>query len=205
MSVEQRRTGSGLCAPEIGTPEIGVPDVPAPEVRASDRDRDETLVGLHTAYAEGRLTEAELDERIDLALAARTHAELDRVSVDLPRAAARPASARPASRFQMAYKSAVRRSGRWRLPERFTAMIYKGHSLLDLRSAELEGPVTTIRVLAYKSTVEVVVPPGVRVEAGGVGVSAEVHGVPAVDAPVIHIQGFAYKGTIEAKDRFSRA
>ncbi|WP_067455113.1 DUF1707 SHOCT-like domain-containing protein [Actinomadura macra] len=185
MSVEQRKAGPGL--------------------RASDRDRDEALVGLHTAYAEGRLTEAELDERIDLALAARTHADLDRVSADLPSAPREPAPVRPASRFQMAYKSAVKRSGRWRVPENFTAVIYKGHSLLDLRAAELEGRVTTIRVLAYKSTVEILVPPGVRIEAGGVGVSAEVHGVPAVDAPVIHIQGFAYKGAIEAKDRFRRA
>ena len=37
-------------------------------LRASDGDRDRVLVRLHTAYAEGRLTEAELDERIDHAL-----------------------------------------------------------------------------------------------------------------------------------------
>ncbi|MFD0851981.1 DUF1707 domain-containing protein, partial [Actinomadura adrarensis] len=42
-------------------------------VRASDQDRDDVLVRLHTAYAEGRLDEGELAERIDLVLAARTH------------------------------------------------------------------------------------------------------------------------------------
>lgn len=182
-----------------------------PALRASDGDRDEALVRLHTAYAEGRLTEAELDQRIDLALAARTHAELARVSAGLPEPAApgvpdaEGPARRPAGRFQLAYKSAVRRSGRWRLPDRFTTVVYKGHSLLDLRAAELDGPVTTIRVLAYKSTVEILVPLGVRVEAGGMGVSAEIHGVPPAGAPVVHVQGMAYKGAIEAKDRIRRA
>jgi hypothetical protein len=174
-------------------------------LRASDGDRDRVLVRLHTAYAEGRLTEAELDERIDLALAARTEADLAEVSSDLPGAATAPADRGPAGRFQLAYKSGVRRTGRWRLPEKYTTVIYKGHSLLDLRAAELDGPVTTLRVLAYKSTVEVIVPPGVRVETGGMGVSADLHGAPGADAPVVHIQGFAYKGEIEAKDRIRPA
>ncbi|HEU5023568.1 MAG TPA: DUF1707 domain-containing protein [Spirillospora sp.] len=176
-------------------------------LRASDGDRDRVLVRLHTAYAEGRLTEAELDERIDLALAARTEADLAEVSSDLPAAAttAAPAERGPAGRFQLAYKSGVRRTGHWRLPETYTTVIYKGHSLLDLRAAELDGPVTTLRVLAYKSTVEVIVPPGVRVETGGMGVSADLHGAPGPDAPVVHIQGFAYKGEIEAKDRIRPA
>ncbi|MEU6750987.1 DUF1707 domain-containing protein [Spirillospora sp. NPDC046719] len=178
-------------------------------LRASDGDRDRVLVRLHTAYAEGRLTETELDERIDHALAARTHADLAEVSSDLPDApvAAGPAPAErgPAGRFQMAYKSTVRRTGRWRLPEKYTTVVYKGHSLLDLRAAELDGPVTTIRVLAYKSTVEVIVPPGVRVESGGMGVSADLSGAPGPDAPVVHIQGFAYKGEIVAKDRIRPA
>ncbi|XRQ04170.1 DUF1707 SHOCT-like domain-containing protein [Actinomadura welshii] len=175
-------------------------------LRASDRDRDEMLVRLHDAFAEGRLSEAELDERIDLALAARTHGELGAVAADLPSGSggAVAACGEPVGRFQIAYKSSVARAGRWRLPERFTTVVYKGTGLLDLRSAELAGPVTRLRVLAYKSAVEIIVPPGVRVEADGAGVSAEVHGVPPADAPVVHIRGYAYKGTIQAKDRIRR-
>ncbi|TDD37703.1 DUF1707 domain-containing protein [Actinomadura sp. KC06] len=179
-------------------------------VRASDRDRDEVLVRLHTAFAEGRLSEAELDERIDVTLAARTHGQLRAVAADLPatgapRVAPEGSDRAPAGRFQLAYKGSVKRAGRWRLPERFTVAVYKGTGLLDLRAAELDGQVTTLRVLAYKSTVEIIVPPGIRVETDGVGVSAEVHGVPPADAPVVHIRGYAYKGAIEAKDRIRRA
>jgi len=189
-----------------------------PAVRASDRDRDAVLVRLHTAYAEGRLTEGELDERIDLVLASRTHEDLDRLSADLPaetgdadgsRAvdATAPAGAVErsgfASRFQLAYKDHVRRAGRWWVPQRYTSVIYKGGSVLDLRSADLESPITSIRVLAYKSTVEILVPEGARVIAGGVGVSTDVRGTTD-GGPVIHVQGFAYKGRIEAKDHPAR-
>ncbi|TMQ90428.1 DUF1707 domain-containing protein [Actinomadura soli] len=178
-------------------------------VRASDRDRDEMLVRLHTAFAVGRLSEAELDERIGLVLAARTHGQLWAVAADLPSEDARVvregSERAPAGRLQVAYKGSLKRAGRWRLPERSTVAVYKGTGLLDLRAAELDAQVTELRVLAYKSTVEIVVPPGIRVEADGVGVSAEVHGVPPAGAPVVHIRGYAYKGAIEAKDRIRRA
>ncbi|WP_141577797.1 DUF1707 domain-containing protein [Actinomadura sp. WMMA1423] len=182
-------------------------DRAAPAVRASDRDRDEMLVRLHTAFAEGRLSESELDERSDLALAARTHDDLDALAADLPsgRAAKEGAGNAPAGRFQVAYKGSVTRAGRWRLPERFTTVVYKGTGLLDLRDADLDAAVTTLWVLAYKSTVQIVVPPGVRVETDGLGVSAEVHGEPRAGAPVLRVRGYAYKGAIEAKDRISRA
>ncbi|WP_395106741.1 DUF1707 domain-containing protein [Actinomadura sp. SCN-SB] len=182
--------------------------VPAePSGRASDRDRDEVLVRLHTAYAEGRLDDGELDERIDLVLAARTYAELDRLSADLPASRsmspARPEAAvraRPAGRFQPAWKSVLRRSGRWRVPERYTLAAYKSDCLLDLRSAEPAGPVISLRVLSYKSDTRIVVPPGTRVEVGGLGVSSEIHSPPSPGAPLVQVQGFAYKGVIEVID-----
>jgi hypothetical protein len=191
-------------------------------LRVSDRDRDERLVRLHTAFAEGRLTEAELDERIDLVLAARTYADLDRLTADLPGAGWTapdgPASGAPRARvvpaprtglvgrWQMAYKSSVRRTGRWRLPERYTVVAYKGGCLLDLRSVELSSAVTVVRAVAYKSNVDIVVPPNVRLEISGLGVSADVHTAAAgPDAPVVRVHGIAYKGSIEAKDQLRLA
>jgi hypothetical protein len=185
---------------------MSVEQHPAPALRASDRDRDEMLVRLHTAFAEGRLDEPELDERIDRVLAARTHDELGAVAADLP--AGRSAPVRPGSgpvgRFQVAYKSSVTRAGRWRLPERFTTIVYKGSGTIDLRDAELDGPITTLRVLAYKSAVEIIVPPGIRVEADGIGVSAEVYGDASAGAPVVYVRGYAYKGAIRAKGLIRR-
>ena len=56
-----------------------------PAVRASDAERDQAAEILRVAYAEGRLTRAELDERIDAAYEATTRADLCELTGDLPR------------------------------------------------------------------------------------------------------------------------
>jgi hypothetical protein len=63
-----------------------------PEQRASDADRDTAVDILSEAAADGRLTMTELDERVGLALTARTLTELARLLADLigPGAAAPP-------------------------------------------------------------------------------------------------------------------
>lgn len=53
-------------------------------MRVSDRDRERATARLRDSFAEGRLTRAELDERITAALNARTVADLRHVTADLP-------------------------------------------------------------------------------------------------------------------------
>jgi Domain of unknown function (DUF1707) len=182
-----------------------------PAIRASDQDRDAVAQRLQQAFAERRLDDDEFDERMRAALTAKTSADLDRLTSDLP--AATPAGATPAvpgrgpGKWAVAYKNSVRRGGRWRVPERFNVVIYKGEGWLDLRAAELTAPVTTVVAYAYKSRVDILVPPGVRVEMDGLGVSkgwsaeedTEIQ-LPH-DAPTVHVRGTAYKGTIEARTR----
>ncbi len=193
------------------------PDQPvpgsAPAIRVSDQDRDAVAQRLQQAFAEGRLDDDEFDHRMRAALTARTSADLDVLTTDLPAAAAdKPGTAvavpvRRPGRRAIAYKSSVRRGGRWRVPGRFTSVIYKGSGWLDLRAAELTEPVTTIRAIAYKSRVDVLVPPGVRVELDGFGVSKgwspeeDLEARLPNDAPVVHVRGIAYKGTIEVSSR----
>ena len=179
--------------------------------RASDKERDAVVQRVQDAFAEGRLDDTEFDERTRAALTARTHAELDALLADLPAATAAPGSA-PAvpggpGRFAVALKSSVRRAGRWRVPERHTTVVYKGGGWLDLRAAELSGPVTTFVAVAYKSRVTILVPPSVRVEMTGFGVTQGLadeedpgYRLPA-DAPVIQVRGIAYKGTVEIATR----
>ncbi len=104
-------------------------------------------------------------------------------------------------------KSSIRRGGRWRVPKRFTSVVYKGSGWLDLRAAEFTAPVTTVVAVAYKSRIDILLPPGIRVELGGLGVTADDQAIqgwdyqPPLDAPVVHIKGMAYKGTVEATTR----
>jgi hypothetical protein len=74
--------------------------------------------------------------------------------------------------------------------------------LLDLRAAELSSAVTTITAVSYKSRTEILLPPGIRVEFGGTGVSAtgDAQSAPiAPDAPAVRVRGVAYKGSIEVR------
>jgi DNA-binding PadR family transcriptional regulator len=65
------------------------PPRPAPpaiddRIRTSDADRDRVTARLRDHYAEGRLTHAELDERMTAALTARTFGDLRKIMADLP-------------------------------------------------------------------------------------------------------------------------
>jgi hypothetical protein len=55
-----------------------------PALRASDADREQAAELVRTGYADGRLTRAELDERLSAAYAAGTVAQLRGVTADLP-------------------------------------------------------------------------------------------------------------------------
>jgi Domain of unknown function (DUF1707) len=59
-------------------------------VRASDSEREQTVALLQRGFADGRLTQAELEERVGAAYAARTRAQLRDLTADLPDAEQRP-------------------------------------------------------------------------------------------------------------------
>lgn len=57
---------------------------PDPGQRAADTDRDAAAETLREAFAEGRITQAELEQRLDQVHAARTYGELAPITADLP-------------------------------------------------------------------------------------------------------------------------
>ena len=182
---------------------------------ASNAERDAVTERLQVAFAEHRLTDSELDERIRAALTARTAGDLDQLTADLPAGVvaeqAGPGPEVRPGRFAVAFKSSTSRAGRWSVPDRFYSLVYKGGGVLDLRAARLTAPVTTILLVCYKSRAEVLVPPGVRVELGGTGVSLTDEAVGAATgtglaprAPVVHVRGVTYKGTIEVSTKPAR-
>ena len=100
---------------------------PRPAIRVGDRDRDAVAHLLQDAFAEGRLDDDEFDQRMRAALTATVSTELDVLTADLPATSARPAAVGPGAsgpaasapkpgRFAIAFKSSIRRGGRWRVP-----------------------------------------------------------------------------------------
>ena len=73
----------------------------APKLRVSDEQRERAAQEIREHYAAGRLSEEELDERVQTAYAARTEDELHALRADLPRL--------PASNAQLKAELAERR------------------------------------------------------------------------------------------------
>jgi uncharacterized protein DUF1707 len=65
-----------------------------PQLRVSDADRAEVADRLSKHYSDGRLDQAEFDERLDRAMRAKTWSDLDGLFADLP-AAEEPVRAVP--------------------------------------------------------------------------------------------------------------
>jgi uncharacterized protein DUF1707 len=61
-------------------------------IRVSDAERAEVADQLAQHYGDGRLDQAELDERLSRAMSAKTRADLTGITDDLPEAPARPAA-----------------------------------------------------------------------------------------------------------------
>ncbi|MGW3660747.1 DUF1707 SHOCT-like domain-containing protein [Streptomyces sp. NPDC005151] len=101
-----------------------------PELRASDRDREQVVEILQIAAGDGRLIAAELDERLDAALSARTTGDLAGLTADLP-SEGMPPQARDLVRIDQRFGD-VTRTGRWLVPRRMEIRLMFCEAKLDL-------------------------------------------------------------------------
>lgn len=182
-----------------------------PDLRASDEDREAVVRGLKEHAVAGRLTLAELEERVDGALRARTRGELAGLTRDLPVLGADTGAA-PAAATQRPRRSPTRwlvsvlggsdRTGRWRVGERLHTISLLGGNDLDLREAEIEGDEVTIVAVAVLGGSDIYVPDTVEVEVGGAAVLGgnDQRGSrrpPRPGAPLVRIQAYSLLGGID--------
>jgi hypothetical protein len=136
------------------------------EKRASDAEREQIVVRLRDASAEGRLTLEELADRTALAYRAQSHAELVPLTEDLPAPAA-PVSRRKPVRWTVVVIGEAKRRGRWRIAGHTAVVMGIGDCELDLRQAELDGEEATVTVVQLIGDTTIVVPHHVDVELSG--------------------------------------
>lgn len=100
------------------------------------------------------------------------------------------------------------RSGRWIPARNNMAVGIMGGVELDFRDAVFPPGVTRVRALAFWGGVDIIVPPGVRVECSGIGVMGgfdQKHTVPPTsnpDAPVLRITGLACMAGVVVSVRY---
>jgi hypothetical protein len=170
-----------------------------PAVRASDTERDQAVALLRRHVATGRLTLEEFAHRIDQAFAARTRPELEALTRDLPADVQPRKRHRPKWLTGVVFGSTVRK-GRWRLPRFAFLGVLFGDADIDIRKAEIGGPVVTITAFVLFGNADFYVPTGVDVDLGGFTVFGHrgEHGEevePAPDAPLVRISVFSLFGT----------
>lgn len=182
----------------------GLP-VPLP-VDSAARERAVEL--LTHGYAEDRLTEAELEARLDGVYRATTRAELDALVAGLspPAVAAGPVS-HPAIADTVPSRGSIRAvfSGREQsliqVPRRLRVRARFGYVELDLTRATFSPGVTELNVRAFMGYVQIRLPAGVRVESTGRGLfgyfAARGSGSGDENSPVVRIRGKAVFGFAE--------
>jgi Domain of unknown function (DUF1707)/Cell wall-active antibiotics response 4TMS YvqF len=152
-------------------------DEAAPSLRASDSERDDVVLALRDAVVQGRLTLEEFTDRVGDAHTARTYAELDALTRDLP-APGRKLAKIPVRSSHRAICSVLVRRGPFEVPESSSATAICGTMELDLRQARIRSAEAELRILNVFGTVSVIVPDGVlvTVEGGGLFSSERVDG-----------------------------
>jgi len=153
----------------------------SPALRASDADRERVIELLRAAVADGRIDPAEFDERLDAALAARTIDALAPLTADLIAAPGSDSAltlplagtpAEPAAELLTIHErhGSVRRDGRWTLPHRLALHTAWCDVMLDLTSAVRSGPELVIELRVRGGDVELVLAPGMVVDANELAV-----------------------------------
>ena len=211
----------------VQPPEQGPPDpvAEALRMRASDADREKVAGILRDAFAEGRLTHSEYDERLTEAYQAATYGDLVPVmrdlpvppgtlavpmshGVDLPVAGVvngpvvRPGMVNQGDVSPVAIFGEVKRLGAWTVPAEFNATCIFGGGQLDFTEAILTSRETVLTAVCLFGGLEIVVPEGMIVRSEAIGIFGGVN-VPATStdpgAPTLVIKGAAIFGGIDVK------
>jgi hypothetical protein len=182
------------------------------ELRASHDDRDRVVELLRVSAGDGRLTAEELDERLELAMTARTYGELARLVADLPAqgSAVTPAAA-PQARDVVRIDTRsghVRRVDRWVVPQRMEVKVTSGQVLLDLTQAVITQPTLKLDIDVRSGHVRLLTRPGIVVDADDVAIRSghvRVKAPWASDVPVqlrVEVSGRVGSGHFIARPRY---
>jgi hypothetical protein len=183
--------------------------------------RERTIELLSEHFANDRLSMDELDQRLERAYAATSVGELNALTADLPAerptlvpssVAAQPfALERPGESGRIvAILSETKRGGLWSVPADLQVTAAMSNLTLDLRSARLSAGVTDVQVNAVMASVQIILPPGVRVvesvRAFMASVTDDSYSVVGTDAsvPVIRLRGRAVMAEVKVRTKTHR-
>jgi hypothetical protein len=165
------------------------------------------LLGEHAAA--GRITLAELEERVGRAYAAANRAELAELTRDLPALAESPSPPAPASRrtrsqWLVAIMGGSTRRRMRRPASRLNVISIMGGDDIILREVEIEGGELVINAFSLMGGSDIYVPDSVEVELSGpviMGGNDERGSArqPRPGAPVVRVRSFGLMGGVDVR------
>jgi hypothetical protein len=168
------------------------------QMRVSDGDRERTAQQLQQAFTEGRLTHLELEDRLELALTAKTYADLRGLVTDLP-------VEQVDEVIDLESKSGnIKRSGDWAVPRRLRAVSKYGSVELDFSQAVIPHQVVEVELdLAYGSA-KIILPEGAAANVDSFQsdwgrAASDVPGRPRPGALYVVIKGHAKYGGLTVR------
>ena len=188
---------------------------PLPASLRERRDRGGETLKLH--FADDRIEAEEFERRLDGLYGARSLAEIEAVTSDLPAlvkatesagsSVARPSIGVRARQVVIAMFGGTGRTGTWTPAKTIHALTIMGGMELDFRGARLAPGVTELNVLGVMGGVEIIVPPELRVECDGFGLFGGFDGISQEGAtddperPTLRIRGLAIMAGVEVTQR----
>lgn len=184
-------------------------------------ERERVVQQLSTHFANDQLTLTEFEQRLERAYNVTAVDQLRTLVADLPEVSARavtsaiapmgpalvPSSEVPARGAIFAVLGGQERTGSWIVPRQLKVVVLMGGAEIDLRDARFGAGVTEIEVFVAMGGINIIVPPGVRVESigaafmGGFDLKAGDATALSPAHPVLRLSGLAIMGGVETETR----
>ena len=185
---------------------------------AAERERVVQTLSAH--FAHDQLTLTEFEQRLERAYLVTAVDQLRSLVADLPAVShvsmqgatpsgpsLVPSSEVPARGAIFAVMGGQERAGSWIVPRQFKVVVLMGGAEIDLRDARFGAGVTEIEVFVAMGGVNIIVPPGVRVESigaafmGGFELKAGDATALSPAHPILRLSGLAIMGGVETETR----
>ncbi|MBN9101484.1 MAG: DUF1707 domain-containing protein [Pseudonocardia sp.] len=182
-----------------------------PGIRISDADRERAATRLNQALAEGRISMAELEERLTVVYGARYERDLIPPLADLPALAhAAPVPVTPAGPALVlkAGMSSIKRTGVWDVPPRLRVLSGMGSVVLDFCDAHNPHPVVEIELELGAGSAKLLVPEGATANVDdlvpGMGsIKNRVPSRPRPGSPHFVVHGRTAMGSVTIRHRYN--
>ena len=181
-------------------------------------DREQVIQTLCAHFAQDNLSTQELEARFEHAYKAGTSAELRALVAGLPAlppdvappaplyAFAPDGRPDPAEKRHLVVMSTVRKKGQWTPARHNSVTCVMGNAKFDLREALILHGETHFELNVVMGEVELIIPPGLRVECDGFAFMGEFddshsEGLAPSNAPVIRVTGTVIMGAARIRTR----